>query len=51
MPESAYRGRGRVLRYRTIVPKKGTYIRVAIVARPGRRGGRTIAGRVRHTRS
>jgi len=48
MPRSAYRGRGRVLRYRTIVPKPGRYIHVAVVSKPGPRGGRTIAGRVHY---
>jgi hypothetical protein len=48
MPRSAYRGRGRVLRYRTIVPKPGRYIHVAVVSKRGPRGGRTIAGRVHY---
>lgn len=44
MPRSAEQARGGVLRYRTI-RRGGRYIHVAVVRKPGKRGGRTIAGR------
>lgn len=49
MPKSAHRGRGKVLRTRTVKvkgrPKK--YMRVDVMSKKGPRGGRTIAGPVR----
>ena len=39
-------GRGKVVRIRTIVPKKGKFIHVRVVSKKGPRGGRTIAGAV-----
>ncbi|MEM3439402.1 MAG: hypothetical protein QXQ76_00950 [Candidatus Bathyarchaeia archaeon] len=51
MPRSIYRKRGGVIRYRTIVPKPGRYIHIAVVRKPGPRGGRTIAGRVHRTKA
>lgn len=48
MPKSKYKGRGRILRTRTIKPTKGTYIHVRVMSKPGKRGGRTLAGKVHH---
>lgn len=39
-------GRGKVVRIRTIVPKKGKFIHVRVVSKKGPRGGTTIAGGV-----
>ena len=47
MPANEEKRRG-VLRYRTIDLPNGKYIHIAIVKKPGVRGGRTIAGKV-HT--
>jgi hypothetical protein len=47
-PKSAYKGRGRVLRYRTMTFNH-KYAHVAVVSKKGKRGGRTIMG-VLHTR-
>jgi len=46
MPEAKIRRRGGAIRYRTIKPKKGRYIHVAVVRKKGPRGGRTVAGPV-----
>jgi len=48
MPRAKKRGRGRVLRIRTIKPNKGTYIHIDVMSKKGPRGGRTIAGPVHH---
>lgn len=50
MPKAEERRRGGVIRYRTIKPKKGRYIHVGVVRKPGPRGGRTVAGPVRKTK-
>ena len=46
MPKSKYKGRGKVLRYRTLKLSPRKYIHIAIVSRRGKRGGYTISGRV-----
>lgn len=51
MPRAEERRRGGVIRHRTITPKKGRYIHVAVVRKPGPRGGRTVAGPAHKTRS
>ena len=43
--------RGGVIRYRTIVPRPGRYIHVAITRKHGPQGGRTIAGPVRYKKN
>jgi hypothetical protein len=48
MPKKKYKSRGGVLRYRTISLGHGDYAHIAIVRKRGPRGGRTIAGRIRH---
>lgn len=48
MPTTRERKRGGVLRYRTIKPTSETYIHIAVVRKKGKRGGRTIAGKVHH---
>ncbi len=50
MPKSIERKR-HVKYYRTIKPKKGRYIHIAIVKKPGPRGGHTIAGPVHKVKS
>lgn len=40
------KGRGRVVKIRTIKPKKGKYIHVRVMSKKGPRGGRTLAGGV-----
>lgn len=45
MPEAEIAARGGAVKYRTIRTKTG-YIRVAIVRRKGKRGGKTVAGPV-----
>lgn len=47
MPTSEERRRGGVLRYRTISLGDGKYAHVAVVRTPGKRGGRTIIGKIR----
>ena len=49
MPEAEIKKRGGAKRYRTIVPKPGKYIHVAVVPKAGPRGGHTVAGDV-HTK-
>ncbi len=49
MPEAEIKKRGGAKRYRTIVPKPGKYIHVAVVGKAGPRGGHTVAGEV-HTK-
>jgi len=51
MPEEKIRRRGGAVRYRTIKPKKGRYIHVAVTRKPGPRGGRTVAGPVHKTKA
>jgi len=48
-PEAKIKKRGGAKRWRTIVPKKGRYIHVAVTRKKGPRGGRTVAGKV-HTK-
>jgi hypothetical protein len=51
MPKSEEAARGGVMRYRTITTGRGKsrrYIHVAVVRKRGKRGGRTVAGPVRH---
>ena len=50
MPRPRYRKRGGVLRYRTIKLGKGRYAHLAIVRKRGRRGGRTIIGKIHYSR-
>jgi len=50
MPKGKIRARGGAIRYRTIVPKPGTYIHVAVTKKPGPRGGRTVAGEVHYVK-
>ena len=50
MPRLRYRKRGGVLRYRTIKLGKRRYAHLAIVRRSGRRGGRTIIGKIRYSK-
>jgi hypothetical protein len=35
--------RRKILRYRVVRPKPGVYVRIAVTARRGPRGGRTVA--------
>jgi hypothetical protein len=35
--------RRKILRYRVIQPKPGVYVRIAVTAKKGSRGGRTVA--------
>lgn len=53
MPKAEERARGGAVRYRTVCPHgkehghcKGPYMRVAVVRKRGKRGGRTVAGPV-----
>ena len=45
-PGGRVKGRGKVLRIRTIKPKPNKYIHVRVMSKEGPRGGRTIAGGV-----
>ena len=45
-PGGKVKGRGKVVRIRTIKPKPGKYIHVRVMSKAGPRGGRTIAGGV-----
>jgi hypothetical protein len=49
MPEAEIAARGGAVKYRTIKTKTG-YIRIAIVRRKGKRGGKTVAGPVHKTK-
>ncbi len=51
MPTKEEKKRGGVIRYRTIELGKGKYMHVAIVRKKGKRGGRTVGGRVRTKKS
>jgi len=46
MPKRKYKGRGKILRYRTMKLPHGKYLHIAIVSKKGRRGGHTISGKV-----
>lgn len=46
MPEREIVARGGAVKWRTVRLKNGKYVRVAIVRKPGPRGGRTVAGDV-----
>jgi hypothetical protein len=46
MPKSIYSKRGGVLRYRTISLGKNKYAHLGIVRKPGKRGGRTMIGKI-----
>jgi hypothetical protein len=46
MPEAEIARRGGAVRWRTVKLPSGKFIRVAIVRRPGKRGGRTVGGEV-----
>jgi hypothetical protein len=48
MPETKIRRRGGAIRWRTKELPHGEYIHIAIVRTKGKRGGRTVAGKVRH---
>ena len=50
MPRKKKRGRGPVLRTRTIHPKgrPDVYLHVDVMGKRGPRGGRTVAGKVHH---
>jgi hypothetical protein len=50
MPKKPTKKPRGVIRYRTIVPKPGRYIHIAVVRKKGPRGGRTVAGPVRHSK-
>ena len=50
MPESKIRERGGVVKVRTIHPdpkNPSRYARIYIVRRPGKKGGRTIMGKIK----
>jgi hypothetical protein len=47
MPTKEERRRGGAIRYRTIDLGHGKYAHVAIVRKKGKRGGRTVMGKVR----
>jgi len=51
MPTIEERRRGGARYYRTIRLPHGKYMHVAIVRKPGKRGGHTVAGRVRRRKS
>jgi len=44
------KGRGKVTKIRTIVPKKGRYIHVRVMSKKGPRGGKTLASGVQKTK-
>lgn len=50
MPEAEIRKRGGTLRWRTVKVGKGKTVRVAVVRKPGPKGGRTVAGPVHTTK-
>lgn len=47
MPKAEEKKRGGAMRYRTVVPKEGKYLHVAVVKEKGPRGGKTVAGEVK----
>lgn len=46
MPEQEIRNRGGALRWRTVKLGDGRYVDIAVVRKPGPRGGHTVAGPV-----
>src|SRR5215469_5780683 len=48
VPEQEIASRGGAVKWRTVRLKGGRYIRVAVVRKKGKRGGRTVAGKVHH---
>lgn len=50
MPKSKYKGRGKILGYRTLDLPKGEYAHLAIVSKKGKKGGTTILGKIRTKR-
>ena len=50
-PGGKVKGRGRVLRIRTITPKPGRYIHVRVMSKKGPKGGTTLAGGVQKTKA
>lgn len=50
MPKKNYLNRGGVLRYRTLSLGKGKYAHLAIVRKAGKRGGRTMLGKIHKIR-
>lgn len=46
MPKAKYKGRGRVLRYRTLSLGKGKYTHVAVLSKSGPKGGKTMIGKI-----
>lgn len=49
MPEAEISRRGGAVRWRTVRLRNGKYVRVAVVRKKGKKGGRTVAGPVRRT--
>jgi hypothetical protein len=49
MPEQVIKERGGAVRWRTKKLPDGRYVHIAVVRRPGKNGGRTVAGPV-HTK-
>jgi hypothetical protein len=49
-PGGKVKGRGRVTKIRTIVPKPGRYIHVRVMSKKGPRGGTTLASGVQKTK-
>lgn len=47
MPESEIRKRGGAIRWRTKDLPNGKYIHIAVVRKVGKRGGHTVAGKVK----
>lgn len=47
MPEAEIAKRGGAVRWRTKDLPNGKYIHIAVVRKAGKRGGRTVAGKVR----
>ena len=47
MPEKEIKKRGGAIRWRTIDLPNGKYLHIAIVRKKGKRGGRTVTGKVR----
>jgi len=44
MPEAQIEARGGAVKWRTLKLRNGQTIKVAVVRKPGPRGGRTVAG-------
>jgi len=49
VPEQEIASRGGAVKWRTVRLKGGRYIKVAVVRKKGKRGGRTVAGPVRRS--